>query len=475
MHDKDIEIKEINQNYDILLEIITAIRNGHELTMPEYEEMSLKYSVPVSDILEISESHRSKYIDLWGINKAKFPPVPEKCPYIRVGVDYFKVIEKTDRWGIERMQLKPWRKDEIKQDHGAEYLKAIPKYDDFTLKPDNINYKRLHKGSFNRYCEFRHKPAIGEWTWTQVILKHIFGEQYDLGLRYFQILYLFPERMLPILSLVSKLRQTAKTTTVNWLSAIFGGNLVIIGSQDISSSFNSYATANIIVIEETLIDKAASIEKIKALGTAKNFLLNEKFMQPVSIPFFGKIIITSNNENRFAKIDNEEIRFWVRKLGKPTIQNHNIEEDLIKEIPAFLYHLTTLPSPDFSKDRTGFTPEELYTSELAALKKESKSSLYHDLTEMFTEFFNNQSTGEECYCTVSDIKNKWFAYNNQVDHRYIKHVITNEFNLQLEPLQRYAPFADVVTRKVGTPYIFTKDLFIEITNIQDNEAGKLPF
>ena len=38
------------------------------------------------------------------------------APYIRAGINYYKVIKKTDRWGIERTELKPWKKEEIKQD-----------------------------------------------------------------------------------------------------------------------------------------------------------------------------------------------------------------------------------------------------------------------------------------------------------------------------------------------------------------------
>lgn len=43
-------------------------------------------------------------------------------PYVRVGCDYFKVIEKNDRYGIAGIELKGWKKDEIKQDHGKDSL-----------------------------------------------------------------------------------------------------------------------------------------------------------------------------------------------------------------------------------------------------------------------------------------------------------------------------------------------------------------
>lgn len=403
-------------------------------------------------------------------NKPTIPPPTTIEKYIRVGVNYYKVIIKVDRYGITRIELKPWKKEEIKQDYGADILKTIPKYDDFVLVPNNVHYNAVVNGCYNRYNKFPHTPAPGEWPWTQRLLEHIFGDQYQLGLRYMQILYLHPDRMAPILALVSKERQTGKTTTVNWFDMLFGANLTIIGSADIANGFNSYATANIVVIEETLIEKQLSVEKLKSLATAKTVTVNEKFMQQYKLPFFGKIILTSNNEDRFARIDQEEIRFWVRKLGKPEFTNHNIECDLLNEIPAFLHYLTTLPPVDFSTDRTGFTPFELNNKALQALKEESKSGLYHDLFGEFSEFFGNDTNRDEIECSIKDIKDRWFGHDNSVNFRYLKHVLTQEFFLKTQCLKRYEPFGNPAVTKVGRPYLFTRSMF-EITDNEPNNSN----
>ena len=58
-------------------------------------------------------------------------------------------------------------------------------------------------------------------------------------------------------------------------------------------------------------------------------MVNTKHVSHYSVPFYGKLIITSNNEDKFSKVDNEEIRYWVRKV--PTLKgkaNHNILEDM---------------------------------------------------------------------------------------------------------------------------------------------------
>jgi hypothetical protein len=42
-------------------------------------------------------------------------------------MDYFKTISKTDRFGIDRTELKLWQKDAIVQDYGKSILDKIKK------------------------------------------------------------------------------------------------------------------------------------------------------------------------------------------------------------------------------------------------------------------------------------------------------------------------------------------------------------
>jgi hypothetical protein len=383
----------------------------------------------------------------------------ETNPFVRVGCTYYKRIEKRDRQGIVRKEFKVWRKEEIIQDNSKDFLKRIPQFDDFIMVPNNLTFDSAINDCLNLYSEFLHEPKPGEWTWTQRLLKHVFGEQYELGIRYLQILYLHPDRSTVILALVSAARGTGKTTFLNWLNALFGANMVLISSSDFLSGFNShYAAKNIIAIEETLFEKKLTIEKLKALATSKFLIINEKFVAQYKIPFFGKIILTSNNEDRFAIVDEEEIRFFVRKLGKPEYINHAIEENLIEEIPAFLYYLNSLPKVDWSVSRSGFTPEELKNSSLDAVVKESKSVLYKDLWDLLNEYFNNT---DQDYTSASpiDIKERFFSMNSRIDLSYIRTILKNEFKIFPELNQRYIPFNNGAS-KVGRPYRFFRKDFV---------------
>jgi hypothetical protein len=323
-------------------------------------------------------------------------------------------------------------------------------------------------------------------------MQHVFGEQYHLGIRYLQALYLHPERMLPILVLVSKERQTGKTTFINWLNMIFQKNMVNINPEDLASSFNaSYATKNIIAIEETLIEKSITVEKLKALATGKHLTVNQKFVNGYTLPFFGKIILASNNEDRFAKIDEEETRFFIRKLTAPKFTNHDIERNLIEEIPAFLYHLTQQPDINWTVDRSGFTIKELTNESLAEVKKESKSGLYKELMYLFIELFSNHPDGEiVLMATPTDIKEKWFRNNSRIDINYIARVLKNEYLiLPAFKATRYYPFGirtlesgGFAKKVVGLPYTFTAQMFdVDLSDLQDEiniksiNVNDLPF
>jgi hypothetical protein len=393
----------------------------------------------------------------WVVNKY----FSEDLPYIRVGTKYFRKVVKADRFKIETLELKVWEKEEIKQDHGKASLDRIPKFDDFILVPDNLSYNPIIRNCYNLYREFRHKPSPGSWRWTEVLLRHIFGEQYSLGLRYMQILYLHPDHLMPILVLVSRERQTGKTTFINWINMIFGDNVANVSPEDLVSQFNySYAASNIITVEEAIIEKNHTVERIKAMATSKLITVNQKYINQYRTPFFGKFILTSNNEDKFARIDQEEIRFFVRKVSAPTEYNHAIESDLVREIPAFLHYLSTLPPVDFSVDRTGFMPSELDNDSLKSVKDASRSDLYKELSIIIEDLFlNEMAEADQFYADAAAFKDRFFDHNQQINRQYIRTVIREQ--MKLEPLKdsvRFDPFGQGPSR-TGRPFLFKREQF----------------
>ncbi len=427
--------------------------------------------------------------------------------YIRVGDDYFKKLHMTDRYGVERLTLKHRKRQTLMDDYGKDFLGHVHKFDAFDIVPNNKYYLEEVNGCYNQYRRFEHKPIVKEkytseenFEWTKNLLKHIFGDHYYMGLVYLKTLYDAPTRALPILVLISEERQTGKTTFVNWLSILFGANGIVCNPQDIGSSFNGvYAEKNLIMIEESHFDSRQTLEKIKNLSTQQKITVNSKFVSQYEVPFFGKIIITSNDENKFSKVDGEEIRYWVRKV--PTLvgkENHNILEDLQKEIPYFLYFLDNLREFEPKTERwieednsitkkfsrMVFAPGEISTEALTKVKKESRETLHKDIEIYLDGHCMQNPSIEEFHFVSTDIKEKWFAHNQRYSASYINRVLKNSMKLPKVPLTnnsptRYHPLEEennmLSGSKVGRPYAYANKFYNTNINDETDEKPDVPF
>ena len=408
----------------------------------------------------------------------------KEIPYIRVGTDYFKVIYKKDRYGLPRRTIKAWKKETITLDHTSSILTHIARFDDFCIEPDNVHFEQMIENLYNLYAEFTHKPHPTPVTTDQIpasltLIHHIFGEQYEMGLQYMKVLYQCPRQALPVLSLLSSERETGKTTFINWLNMIFGDNYVQIGPEDLGKAFNShYASKNIIAIDETLIEKTAAGEKLKSLATAKSITVDHKFVANYMLPFFAKIILCTNKVLDFMRIDDEEIRFWVRRVPHIAKKNTGMEEQLAQEIPMFLrYILDCVPMPDFSQSRMVFTSDELDNSWLKAVKEESRSGLYKEICGEVEGWFLKNPTHTYLEVAPKDIKTEFFPRDNNISVSYIKKVLRDEFKLINDKVKRYRGFDmdSKIAYFLGRPVMFERSFFVkEEISDDDPEQGDAP-
>ena len=403
-------------------------------------------------------------------------------PYLRVGDSYYKITHVRDRYEVLRAQIKAFKKEEIKTDHGPAIMPLIPKYDDFCIVPDNMNYCEVVDNCYNLYHPFSHKPwpadrrlKDNDIKVSMGLMRHIFGEQVDMGIKYLKLLYENPRQALPILCLVSRERQTGKTTFLNWMNIMFGQNYCQINPEDLGSQFNSaYATKNVIALDETVIDKSHAVEKLKSIATAKTISVNQKFVANYSVPFFGKVIICTNKEHDFMRIDEEEIRFWIRKVPQITSINTNIENDLTDEVPAFLRFLMNQPAVDVRKSRMVFTAEELHNESLNKVKAESQSQLRKDFTILMADYFNTNGH-EKVYANLTDLKEKFFKFNTQYGHAYIKKMLQNEMGYKTT-YGRFRPMdTHEITSKVGAYYTFNRTDFVQSEPPKADDSADVPF
>jgi hypothetical protein len=393
-----------------------------------------------------------------------------KINYIRVGCDYFRVLEETNRYGVKVKKLKGWKKDELKDEFGKGFVKMLPKYEDFIIVPDNKNHQEVIDSKYNLYNPFPHKASVNqnkEFPHIESMLLHIFGEQIELGYKYMKILYEYPKQRLPILVLTSKERETGKTTFMNFLHILFGENYVNISPQDLASSFNeTYAKKNIVAIDEAVVEKSVTGEKLKNLATAPTLVINTKFVQQYSVPFYGKIIMATNKVRDFMKIDEEEIRYWVRDIPHIGKKVTDIENKMRDEIPYFLEYLEGLPEIDFSKSRMVFTKEEIRTSALDETVIEGESELCKDLKERLESFFFKSGL-EEFEAKPINVLKFFYDKNSRITVKWIGKVLRDELKLEKTKLKRFVPFGGSqnddgfsLSEDIGEPYIFKRNVIV---------------
>lgn len=390
--------------------------------------------------------------------------VEEKPPegIIRVGDTYYEFQqmptlrnETPIKYWASRARLS------IMDDLGKARMKLVRKYHGFVNFPDNKNYRQVIDNFFNVYHEFPHQPVPGEWPVTESLLRQVFGDQYEIGLDYIHLLYHEPGQILPVLCLVSPENQTGKTTFLNWLNYLFGDNMVIIGYSEIMSDFNrSYATRLIIAIEESLFNDPKAMSKLKAMATQDKILVNEKWVAPVSVEFFGKLILTSNFDDEFVNASDHEVRFWVRRLVPIEKKDPDLMNKLRRETPAFVDYIQHRAMTHKKVSRMWFSPEDLETDQLRAVKMQSKSKIYREILERLTEYFDKFPSEEVAKVTPIDFKEFYFQNVSNITVNDIRRCIKNEFKLSPDKPQSY--FCLQGSDRMGRPFIFNREEILKL-------------
>lgn len=312
--------------------------------------------------------------------------------FCRVGDDYWETILVPNQYGKLDERLVRRLKTTISDDFGSEAFAQIQKYKSFCNVPDHLNYNKVIHDCFNLYNPFTHSATHGDCSLSLAFVKHIFGEYFEMGLDYMQLLLTKPTVFLPVLCLVSKENKTGKSTFAKWLREIFQNNTIFVSSDDFGADFNfHWAGKLLIVCEETELTKSNVMDRIKSLSTNDKITMNRKGRDHEQIDFFAKFVLCSNNEEKFLRLDKFAQRFWVLKVNPFQDFIHDFDNQLYSEIPHFLHFLYNrqLLYPK-SMDRMWF-PESAYkTKAFEAAVRANRSrvevELEHFLQSVWTEY-----------------------------------------------------------------------------------------
>ena len=366
-------------------------------------------------LISKNQSHRKQKPEEFPANTAdaeleagmKSILVREAEKYIRVTTDYYRLshILNAHKQSTPVQQL--WKKGAITGDYGKTIFRYIKKYVAFVNIPDNSeSYLKEHHHNgdayFNLYEQMKYVPVPGDVTITMKFLSRIFQDKIELVMDYLKILYENPTQNLPVICLVSKIQETGKSTYMLWLCSIFGRNAIILGNEEFSTNFNSlYASKLIVCIDESFIDKTIIKEKIKRLTTSDSINMEAKGRDSIRMDFFGKLVLSSNTEDNFIKMDDNDNRFFVVKVPELTRQDFipDLMDRLVEEIPAFLYLLKNRQMVYPRKSRLWFDPKVYETDALALIKVNTRSIIQKELLRWFGDIFAFDEVGDQIHVT----------------------------------------------------------------------------
>ena len=326
-------------------------------------------------------------------------PDISKEEFIRVGTTLYKLVNQPRLNGGYVKKRIVWNNETLRQDYGKHFLATVPKYDGFCTVPDHVNYRPIVDKFLNLYEPIDHKPMKGNFPSICSLVKHIFGEQYELGMDYLQLLYLQPIQKLPILLLVSEERNTGKSTFLNFLKALFQNNVTFNTNEDFRSQFNSdWAGKLLIVVDEVLLSRREDSERLKNLSTTLSYKVEAKGKDRDEIAFFAKFVLCSNNEYLPVIIDAEETRYWVRKIDRLQSDDTDFLQKLKTEIPAFLYHLQHRQLSTEKESRMWFAPSLLRTEALQKIIRSNRNRLEIEMCELMRDIMASTGIDTLSFC-----------------------------------------------------------------------------
>ena len=322
-----------------------------------------------------------------------------KEEFIRVGTTLYKLVNQPRLDGGYVKKRIVWNNETLRQDYGKHFLATIPKYDGFCTIPDHVNYRPIVDKFLNLYEPIDHRPQEGVFPSIQSLVRHIFGEQYELGMDYLQLLYLHPIQKLPILLLVSEERNTGKSTFLNFLKALFQNNVTFNTNEDFRSQFNSdWAGKLLIVVDEVLLSRREDSERLKNLSTTLSYKVEAKGKDRDEIAFFAKFVLCSNNEYLPVIIDAGETRYWVRKIDRLQTDDTDFLQKLKAEIPAFLYHLQHRQLSTEKESRMWFATSLLHTEALQKIIRSNRNRLEIEMCELILDIMASMGIDTFSFC-----------------------------------------------------------------------------
>lgn len=370
----------------------------------------MQFNNNIFEALKPEEYEKGMFIEIAGtIHKKSLVPTSDG-----------KTVESWIPWSMASI-MRRYGRDKTRQ-----IVEEMPIFDGIRIVPEHINYRPVIGRYLNGYQPLAYQPMAGaNWNHIAALLRHIFGEQYELGLDYIQLLYVQPKQKLPVILLVSQETGTGKSTFCRLLKEIFGANATELTNSMMRSNFNSsWAGKLLVYIEETLLDRREDSEFIKNIVTADSMAVEAKGKDAVERDLYVKFVMCSNDEERPILLAPEDSRFWVRKVPPITEKKpgENFFEEIKKEIPYFLHFLLERKLSTENVDRLWFDRDLIVTEAWRKIVHNSRSACERQMVELLLDVMKTCEIQELKY-SIKDLVTLMRYEDYKVNREVIKKIL----------------------------------------------------
>ncbi len=332
-----------------------------------------------------------------------------------IGDDFFQLVDvpipsKGDKL-LTMKKLQKVMKSTLKDLYGRGFMRFMRgmHYIGFCNVPNHFNYQfeiPTESGKYyNKYFPFEHEPEKGNCDSILMFIRHIFGEQYEMGLDYLELLLIKPTQKLPVICFYSPENSTGKSIFGALLCNIFKNNIVFINNDDLKSEFglDRFADKLVAICDETLLERKKDVERIKYVSTAEEALMiNPKGMSAYLLHTYVKLIFNSNNLRMIHASENDE-RFWVIRTYKPKHKDPDLLEKMKLETNAFVHFLKHRKLSTEKKGRMWFDPELIRTATLEQVVRVNEHGDVQELRRKLEDYFIDFPYEQQLMLSTKDI------------------------------------------------------------------------
>jgi hypothetical protein len=295
---------------------------------------------------------------------------------------------------------------------------SLPEFEGYTVEPLHEDYRRKVDGKWNLYNPLVIHPKEGEFPTIKKLINHLYGknaveeDQVEELYDYHTVLLKNPKQVQQARVLYSKVQGSSKSALAKLEELMFRTNYSKIRGHEFFGDFNMIWIRSLVIhMDEPYFGKNSLdvSRRIRDMVTATTMNLRKMKQDHVPVPFFGKLLFTTNDSN-FMPFERTDRRYWIRETVKHIGgDDPQFFEKLEAEVPHYLYFLLhrEMKYPQRA-DVTFWLPESVITNTngFKKLVSDTQEGVVDIATDLLTSYFISNPEATKVHFKLRDLYNQ---------------------------------------------------------------------